>query len=121
MAFVKPTTGLYRAAVAEVDRLVVEVGKLEGELIEVDVELGEERAKRKAVELEVGRLEGELKEERRRREDQKDAFLEVVRAMQASTEEGRKGWAEWQAKAKWRWNKDDGSSRSSSSSHNYKG
>ena len=95
----------------------------------MDVELMEERAgraeevkKRQRAESEVDRLQGELRAEKRRREEDRDGLLGVVKAMMEGAEQGRKRWAEWEKKAKWGWHGEgrwgwsrDGSSSNSSS------
>ena len=68
-------------------------------------------------------MQGELAREKRRREDERDLYLEVVRAMAAGSKEGQERWEAWEKRAKWGWHgegkwgwKRDGGSGSGSSS-----
>ena len=132
----RPTQKDDRRLQEELEEREVEVGSLQAELIVVDVELMGERAARAAAEAEKGRLEGEvgrmekdlevLRGEKRRREDERDVWLSVVKGLQDGTELGRQRWLDWERKAKWgwfkegkygwRWHGEQGSSSGSSSS-----
>ena len=129
--------GLTAARARQLERAHVEVRKLEGEverggreLVAADMELQaerdgrkEEEDKRKAAEAKVEKLEVELAGEKRRREEDRDMLMGVVKAMQEGTEVGRARWLDWEKKARWGWfgqgkygwSRDGGSSSSSSS------
>ena len=70
---------------------------------ELEEREAEEKAKRQAAKADLGRSKEELREEKRKREDERDELLEVVRALMGGVEEGKRRWEAWEKKAKWGW------------------